>query len=203
MAAFSSLLLLAWTASRSSVVVRAACRCSAAIGCSSGPLDEAEERLVSWLSSQAVGQSALFDDWEDASVDNHGKRRLLAQLAAMDDAYPEEPQGAAGLAAYFSRARALLAESAAGENPYAGCTVEVPAGDTLEAATADFLADEARGLAALPQAAFVLVAGGLGERLGHDGLKVELPVETLSGASFLQTCAAGTEPHPPTRREGP
>ena len=32
-----------------------------------------------------------------------------------------------------------------------------------------------------------LVAGGLGERLGYDGIKVELPTETLTCASFLET----------------
>ena len=34
--------------------------------------------------------------------------------------------------------------------------------------------------------AFVRVAGGLGERLGYSGIKVALPVESASGASFLQ-----------------
>jgi UDP-N-acetylglucosamine pyrophosphorylase len=33
------------------------------------------------------------------------------------------------------------------------------------------------------------VAGGLGERLGYGGIKVELPAETTTGASFLQTYA--------------
>ena len=50
-----------------------------------------------------------------------------------------------------------------------------------------FREDERRGVAALPNAVFILVAGGLGERLGHDGIKVELPAETITCASFLQT----------------
>lgn len=33
---------------------------------------------------------------------------------------------------------------------------------------------------------FVLVAGGLGERLGYSGIKIALPCETARYASFLQ-----------------
>lgn len=33
---------------------------------------------------------------------------------------------------------------------------------------------------------FVLVAGGLGERLGYNGIKVSLPVETLTMTSYLR-----------------
>lgn len=35
-------------------------------------------------------------------------------------------------------------------------------------------------------AAFILVAGGLGERLGYSGIKVALPTETATGTSYLQ-----------------
>jgi UDP-sugar pyrophosphorylase len=36
------------------------------------------------------------------------------------------------------------------------------------------------------EAAFVLVAGGLGERLGYSGIKLALPSDTARGACFLQ-----------------
>lgn len=38
--------------------------------------------------------------------------------------------------------------------------------------------------------AFVLVAGGLGERLGYSGIKVSLPVELSTGACYLQLYAS-------------
>lgn len=41
-------------------------------------------------------------------------------------------------------------------------------------------------MAAAADAAFVLVAGGLGERLGYSGIKLALPAESASGACFLQ-----------------
>lgn len=37
----------------------------------------------------------------------------------------------------------------------------------------------------LRHAGFVLVAGGLGERLGYNGIKVSLPTEILSDLSYL------------------
>ncbi|WP_274963351.1 UTP--glucose-1-phosphate uridylyltransferase, partial [Thioclava electrotropha] len=49
---------------------------------------------------------------------------------------------------------------------------------------------EALGLEAAVHLAFAVPAGGLGERLGYGGIKVELPAETTSGASFLQTYMA-------------
>ena len=52
-----------------------------------------------------------------------------------------------------------------------------------------FREDERRGMAVAQDTVFVLVAGGLGERLGYGGIKVELPAETTTGASFLQTYA--------------
>ena len=36
------------------------------------------------------------------------------------------------------------------------------------------------------ECAFVLVAGGLGERLGYGGIKVALPSESTTGTSYLQ-----------------
>ena len=42
-------------------------------------------------------------------------------------------------------------------------------------------------------AAFVLVAGGLGERLGYSGIKIALPADSARGASFLQVRIAKFE----------
>ncbi len=42
------------------------------------------------------------------------------------------------------------------------------------------------GVKAAGHAAFVLVAGGLGERLGYSGIKLALPVECASNKCFLQ-----------------
>ena len=65
-----------------------------------------------------VSRFYLFDGWESASVDD--RRRLIQQIVEMDDAYPEDAEGRAGLTAYVAHARELLADSAAGEDPFEG-----------------------------------------------------------------------------------
>ena len=42
---------------------------------------------------------------------------------------------------------------------------------------------------AAAKSAFVLVAGGLGERLGYSGIKLALPVNQLTQSSFLKMYA--------------
>lgn len=171
----------AWRAPRVSALRSQRICCSIDSG-----LDAAERKLVHWLSSAEMGQGHLFDGWAGMPVDN--RRRLLAQLASMDSTYPEDPtNGQSGLSAYVTRARDLLAGASEGKSPYEGYVVEIPEGEVMETSAAAFRADERAGMGAIQDAVFVLVAGGLGERLGHDGIKVELPAEVLTSASFLQT----------------
>ncbi|KAL8515025.1 hypothetical protein ACS0TY_013929 [Phlomoides rotata] len=50
----------------------------------------------------------------------------------------------------------------------------------------NFIQYENAGVREGRKAAFVLVAGGLGERLGYNGIKVALPLETTTGTCFIQ-----------------
>lgn len=56
----------------------------------------------------------------------------------------------------------------------------------MEFGTKEYYYLELLGLQILQQSGFVLVAGGLGERLGYNGIKVSLPVETLTMTSYLE-----------------
>ena len=51
--------------------------------------------------------------------------------------------------------------------------------------TTEYHSLEAKGLTELMYGGFVLVAGGLGERLGYNGIKVSLPTDVFSELSFL------------------
>jgi len=42
------------------------------------------------------------------------------------------------------------------------------------------------GLEEVGKCGFVLVAGGLGERLGYSGIKIEIPIELVTSTTFLQ-----------------
>lgn len=125
-----------------------------------------------------LGQAHLFTHWPKQGAEQD-KRRQLAQLRALNEQYP------GGLSAYVANARRLLDASRRGENPYEGFTPRVPDGQKLEFASPEFATAEAAGLKAALYTGFVLVAGGLGERLGFSGIKIALPSQTLTGSCFL------------------
>jgi UDP-sugar pyrophosphorylase len=79
----------------------------------------------------------------------------------------------------------LLADASTGKNPYDGYTPEQPDKVDLSAFGGEYDRAERAGLAAFAQTAVVLVAGGLGERLGYSGIKLDIPVEVTENTSYL------------------
>lgn len=126
------------------------------------------------------GQGHLFLDWPPPGAHDVEKIKFFEQVAKLDESYP------GGLAAYIQNARQLLADSKAGKNPFEGYRPSVPRGDKLMYGTEEFMEFEERGVKEASDAAFVLVAGGLGERLGYSGIKIGLPSEITTGTCFLQ-----------------
>ncbi|KAF2291325.1 hypothetical protein GH714_022899 [Hevea brasiliensis] len=127
-----------------------------------------------------MGQSHLFQHWPEPGVDDEEKKAFFDQVALLNSSYP------GGLASYIKTARELLADSKAGKNPFDGFTPSVPIGENLNFGDENFIKFEEAGVREAQNAAFVLVAGGLGERLGYNGIKVALPMETTTGTCFLQ-----------------
>ncbi|PSS00115.1 UDP-sugar pyrophosphorylase [Actinidia chinensis var. chinensis] len=127
-----------------------------------------------------MGQSHLFEHWPEPGVDDDEKKTFLNQVALLDASYP------GGLISYIKTARELLADSKAGKNPFDGFTPSVPSGESLTFGDDNFIRFEKAGVREARNAAFVLVAGGLGERLGYNGIKVALPRESTTGTCFLK-----------------
>lgn len=125
------------------------------------------------------GQEHLTAAWDDSTPEAK-KEQLLRQVSSLNAAYP------GGLRAYTENARKLLAASKAGTNPLEGWAPALIEGTSLEYGSAQFLEHEAAGLAEADGLAFVLVAGGLGERLGFSGIKVALPWQLASGETYLE-----------------
>ncbi|KAK8947104.1 UDP-sugar pyrophosphorylase [Platanthera zijinensis] len=126
------------------------------------------------------GQCHLFANWADQGVDDEKKKCFFAQVSRLNGNYP------GGLSAYIQNARHLLADSKAGKNPFEGFIPSVPSGEVLTFGDDNFVMFEEAGVKEARKAAFVLVAGGLGERLGYNRIKVSLPSETTTGTCFLQ-----------------
>jgi hypothetical protein len=130
----------------------------------------------------SLGQAHLAERPGQTAAD---RGRLLRQLQSL-----QQTMTPGGVADYVRRARKLLAASREGKNPFADYVPSVPAGHTLALGDAsldgEFARYEAAGAAAARTSAFVLVAGGLGERLGFSGIKLALPAETLSSTPYLE-----------------
>lgn len=133
------------------------------------------------LSSLAAdGQAHLFSSWPAPGEEDDRKRALASQLSRLDAARP------GGLAGYLASARRLLEASKLGSDPFEGLVPHVPQGETLDFFSEDYRALERLGVRAAGRTAFVLVAGGLGERLGYSGIKLALPQERALGDCFLR-----------------
>ena len=143
----------------------------------SGALSEAQSTLCAAL--LAENQHHLFADWDPAGTRDADKLAFLNSLLQADQSYP------GGLPAYIRNARHLLAEASAGTNPFDGCTPAQPDIVDLSTFGPEYDKAEATGLECLGQTAIVLVAGGLGERLGYHGIKLDIPVETTQSTTYL------------------
>ena len=138
-------------------------------------LSDAE--VIDLMSTPEYNQSHLF-----ANNSNH--RVIIDQLKYFDTNYP------GGIKNYIARARRLLIDSASGINPLEGFVPTAPEGLLVspESNLEEFLALEQIGLEEIGKSGIVLVAGGLGERLGYSSIKIGLPVELVTETSFLLFC---------------
>jgi len=133
------------------------------------------QKLHSLLIS--LNQSHLFQDWD---LNSPLIPSFYEQVNAFHTSYP------GGLPSYLNKAKSLLRDAEQGVNPFDGMVPKIPDGENLEHMTTEFLNAERIGIEASHKTAFVLVAGGMGERLGYNGIKIALPSETTSNVTFLE-----------------
>jgi len=154
-------------------------------------LFSADERRVLDSLWSRPNQRHVFAAWPEANGDdgNRRKKAAAAQLLSLDRGYP------GGIATYCDNARRLMNDALSGANPLEGVAAGPAAGARLDPGSPDHVRAEDRGrdLAALGRAAFVLVAGGLGERLGFSGAKLALPA---CQADVAEAAEANSPPRP-------
>lgn len=126
-----------------------------------------------------AGQTHILDLIETGN--NEDVSRLISNLKNL-----EVSCIGGGLVGYIERAKKLLKDSKDGVNPREGCFPEVPEVVRLDVGSDDFKKYEEHGFHALRNAAFVLVAGGLGERLSFDGIKIGIELSMASNITFIQ-----------------
>jgi len=137
------------------------------------------KKLCDLPSSQS--QAHLFEKWSDDAEFNDRKKAMVAKLELVDQSYPD-----GGLVGYIQNAVDLLEKSRQGDNPLEGWSPSVPQGEAFKIGTMEFLETEQVGLKEIGRCGFVLVAGGLGERLGYGDIKIGLPTELATGTTYIQ-----------------
>lgn len=133
-------------------------------------LDQKQQELVATLLS--IKQEHLFQDWPARGIDDDKKLKFISQLQNVDSTY------IGGIESYVNKAKKLLESASVGENPFASFTASVPSGEDLLFGDEQYRMMEKLGTEAASKLAFVLVAGGLGERLGFSGIKVRKQIST-------------------------
>jgi len=146
---------------------------------SSLPVEESTEQ--SWF-DKVTSDSGSYGQ-KHLAVDGVDQEKLSLQLAALDKGIP------GGLSGYIERSKKLLHDVKNDVNPLVDYTVSFAEGIDLSGESgpgcAQFEEYEKTGMEKLGKLGFVLVAGGLGERLGYPGIKVEIPTEMTTKLSFL------------------
>lgn len=127
-----------------------------------------------------MGQQHLFATWDPPGVHDDLKHKFFEQIKEIDKNY------IGGISSYLKRAKTLLAGAKRGDNPFESWIPEVPSGISLDPVSEEYSKYEKLGIPHLGKMGFCLVAGGLGERLGYDGIKIELPSNTLTNMSYLE-----------------
>jgi UDP-sugar pyrophosphorylase len=125
-------------------------------------------------------QTSMFNEWPDPGIDDIQKRQLLAQVLRLDTQY------APGLQNYYATGKKLISASFEGVNQFSDWVPSIPDGVRLQFNSPEFHEFEALGKMQYPYLGFVLVAGGLGERLGYHGLKISLPIDITSKQCFIE-----------------
>ncbi|KEG08462.1 UDP-sugar pyrophosphorylase [Trypanosoma grayi] len=134
------------------------------------------------LEGAEFDQSHLFKGWPGApEAYTEEQKRVLTELYAFARQYN------GGVEQYVCNGRRLLAES--GNTKQDIVSLEKPlyayAAPSLFERSEELVSMEQEGLGLLKKSVFVLVAGGLGERLGYSGIKVGLPVESATHRCYL------------------
>ncbi|KAH8620732.1 putative UTP glucose 1 phosphate uridylyltransferase [Trypanosoma vivax] len=134
------------------------------------------------LSKAELNQGHLFNGWPASpELYTEEQRQLLTELFLFSRVY------SGGVEQYVRNARRLFSGIGDGLDDFVslGQAPHVYAAPSLFERSEELARLEQTGGELLPKCVFVLVAGGLGERLGYSGIKVSLPVETATRGSYL------------------
>ena len=108
------------------------------------------------------------------------KKNFIEQFNYLQKATP------GGIKDYIKRAKILLEESKNNINPFKDYTPEVPLGFDIKVGSDQFYELDKLGFEQIENTVFVLVAGGLGERLGYPDIKIGIETDLITKRKFIE-----------------
>ena len=123
-------------------------------------------------------QDEIIKRYEAASAEE--KAAFDKQVEQMEKVYP------GGIREYCKRAKVLLEDSKNGVNPFSDFTPSIPEGFNVKVGDDKFYELEKIGCDELKDTCFVLVAGGLGERLGYSDIKIGIQTNLVTKKRFIE-----------------
>ena len=108
------------------------------------------------------------------------KKNFIEQFNYLEKTTP------GGIKDYIKRAKILLEESKNNINPFKDYTPEVPLGFDIKVGSDQFYELDKLGFEQIENTVFVLVAGGLGERLGYPDIKIGIETDLITKRKFIE-----------------
>ena len=125
-----------------------------------------------------LNQTEIVSRMEAAN--DKDKEHLVKQVNHLERVWP------GGIKGYIDRAKVLLEDSKNGKNPLEEYTPSVPEGFNVKVGDPSFYELEKLGFEEIKNTCFVLVAGGLGERLGYNDIKIGIQCNMVTLDRFIQ-----------------
>ena len=135
------------------------------------------EEVLKFL--RELGQDEIISKFNRVSPKEQND--FIAQVNRLDKACR------GGIKDYLKRAKILLEKSRKNVNYYKDCKIEVPDDiPHIDIGSDEFYELDQLGFDQIKDTVFVLVAGGLGERLGYSGIKIGLQNELITLRTYIE-----------------
>ena len=135
-----------------------------------------EEQILDLL--KETNQTEIIEKYKNSKEEE--KKSFIEQFNSLEKATP------GGIKDYLKRAKILLEDSKNNVNPFKDYTPQVPLGFDIKVGSDQFYELDKLGFSEIENTVFVLVAGGLGERLGYPDIKIGIETDLITKRKFIE-----------------
>ena len=135
-----------------------------------------EPTMLSLL--KELDQQEILTRYEKSTQEE--KKQFLTHFNYIESTCP------GGVKDYIKRAKVLLENSKNNVNPFGDFTPSIPTGFNINVGDQQFLELDKIGMEQIKDTVLVMVAGGLGERLGYPSIKIGIQTDLITLRPFIQ-----------------